>query len=141
MEKGLFSLSEIDDYFSAWNNLPNGSVVEDGNYMDLFKSSDAMILDSISFISEYMYTEKPLLFLCKEKDILKKWFNEYGQMTVKQLYEAHSWEDIEHFIDHVVIQGNDPLYKQRVCFVNDVLKWTNKPACENIIEHLKGVLQ
>lgn len=141
VKSGLVSQSEIDDFFSTWNDLPNGSVVEDGNYIDLFKSSDAMILDSISFISEYMYTGKPLLFLRKSKENLTPCFNEYGQEAIKQLYEAHSWEDIEHFIDDVVIQGNDPLYEQRVRFVNDVLKWTSKPACENIIEHLKGALQ
>jgi len=140
IRRGLFSPSEIDDYFAAWNNLPNGSVVEGGDYLDLFKSSDAMILDSLSFISEYMYTGKPALFLCKVKDILATGFNEYGLEAVQSLYEAHSWEDVERFIDDVVIQGNDSHYELRMRFVNDVLKWTDKPACEYIVEYLKEQL-
>ena len=140
VKRGLLSQSEINDYFTAWNNLPNGSVVEDGNYLDLFKSSDAMILDSISFIAEYAYTDKPALFLCKHKDILSTGFDECGQEAVKTLYEAHSWEDVVHFIDEIVIHGNDTLREQRTRFVNDVLKRIDKPACKYIVDYLEEQL-
>jgi len=43
-----------DDYFNLWNDLDNGQVETD-DYISLFNSSDAMILDSCSFVGEYLY--------------------------------------------------------------------------------------
>ena len=46
-----------DDYYDKWNSLDNGQL-EEGDYFDLFLQSDAMIHDSVSFLSEYLYTMK-----------------------------------------------------------------------------------
>ena len=43
-----------------WNALPNAKVVEEESYLDIFATSDGMIMDSASFIGEYLYVNKPL---------------------------------------------------------------------------------
>lgn len=54
--------SEWEDYIKQWEDLGNAAYVNDGMYQDLMCKSDAMILDSISFLAEYMYTSHPMLF-------------------------------------------------------------------------------
>jgi hypothetical protein len=142
VKEKLLSAEELESWLACWNALPNATVMDEGNYFDLFAGSDAMILDSGSFIAEYTYTQKPMLYLCKYKDTLAETtFNDFGKKAIKHLYQAHCWEDVVRFIDDVVVQGNDPLCEQRIRFVNDVLKWTDKPACELIIDYLASQLQ
>lgn len=64
LEKGVFdSPQEYKEYFAKWDRLPNASVVASGDYYEIFRTSDAMITDSMSFRAEYFHTLKPLLVL------------------------------------------------------------------------------
>ena len=85
IEAGLFK-SEEDylAYLQEWDSLPNAKVVTGGYYQDVFKTSDAMILDSASFIAEYQYTHKPMLFLTREGET----FNPLGQRILDVSYTA-----------------------------------------------------
>ena len=133
---------EYDKYIKNWNDLNNGIVVNTGEYLDLFKTSDAMVLDSLSFIAEYLYTQKPICFINKFKDSneLLSHFNEFGQMVIKQCYVAQSWEDIENFINEVVIKGNDPMKKQRENFYEKYLSINEGHVGEKIVEIVKKEL-
>ena len=57
------SYEAYDAYLEEWNSLPNAKVVQESDYLGLFDTSDGMILDSVSFLAEYIYVHKPLLFL------------------------------------------------------------------------------
>ncbi|MDR3109664.1 MAG: CDP-glycerol glycerophosphotransferase family protein [Planctomycetaceae bacterium] len=140
LQKGLMTEEVLNAFFEQWNTLPNGSVVEGGDYFDLFKTSDAMILDSVSFICEYAYTAKPSLFLCRRRDVLENDFNKFGQETTKNLYQAHSFEDIETFIQDTVIGGNDPLKQSREKFLKNVLKRDTNSAADFIHHYIKEKL-
>ena len=60
VQQGVFkSEEEYDNYLEMWNELPNAQVIEGGMYVDIFETSDAMILDSVSFLAEYLYMHKP----------------------------------------------------------------------------------
>jgi CDP-glycerol glycerophosphotransferase (TagB/SpsB family) len=48
---------KTDKYYKEWENGKN-TILTTGSYMELFKSSDAMIHDCGSFIIEYLYTKK-----------------------------------------------------------------------------------
>ena len=76
--------SEWEDYIKQWEDLENAAYVNDGMYQDLMCKSDAMILDSISFLAEYMYTSHPMLFLKRKEQR----FNEFGKLVVEQLYQG-----------------------------------------------------
>lgn len=140
--QGLFkSENEYDDYLKLWNDLPNAKVVENGTYDDVFKTSDAMILDSVSFMSEYLYVHKPILFLSRDRQT----FNDFGEKLLKVLYTVDGEDTlgIEEFMQNVVFDGNDVMKVQRDEFFEEYLdykKINGKSASEfiydNILEEL-----
>lgn len=140
VETGLFeSSSDYDAYLDAWRALPNATVVEESTYYDIFKTSDAMILDSVSFIAEYQFTGKPLLFLTKEDQK----FNAFGQSILDNLYQAdgRDVEAIDAFIRDVVVDGNDAMAQKREQFFDENLNYYKKngnvKASQQIFAELK----
>jgi CDP-glycerol glycerophosphotransferase (TagB/SpsB family) len=51
-----------DDYYARWQQMEN-TQLETGGYVDLFMTSDAMIHDSGSFVVEYLYANRPVMFV------------------------------------------------------------------------------
>jgi hypothetical protein len=125
-----------DEYYQKWKNLSNGQL-EQGDYIDLFLSSDAMILDSISFISEYIVTQKPSLFTIGDDSINSK-FNEYGLLSFNMFYHANQLQaGITDFIENI-IKEIDPMKNDRIVFMQKYLIPPNdKTASENIYYELK----
>lgn len=120
VKNGIFaSLEEYDAYCRAWDALPNAKVVL-GEYLSYFASSDAMILDSASFMAEYFYVHKPILFLTREGER----FNEFGEMVFSVLYHARGtdYAAIEHFLD--VLIESDPMRAARDDFFSQALDYT-----------------
>lgn len=122
---------KTDRYFNTWSTLPYTQLNE-GNYIDLFLTSDALINDGESFMVEYLYTQKPAMFLVADDEVSQR-FNEFGKMTFEQLYQGYSGKDILAFIDDVVIKGNDHKKEKRVeFFENQVKPPYDRLASENI---------
>lgn len=106
VKAGIFKdEDEFSDYLKAWNELPNAKVETGAYYQDIFKTSDAMILDSVSFTAEYMYAHKPELFLTRNTDN----FNQVGKDIIDGLYTADGsdFNSIRAFIENVVVDCND----------------------------------
>lgn len=110
---------KTDNYYSEWSNNSNTTLVE-GEYVDLFKSSDAMIHDCSTFTAEYLFTKKPAMFLVKEDQ--KPHFNDFGKQCLNKHYLGNSIEDVESFINNVVIRGMDAKKEERFDFFNNVLR-------------------
>lgn len=115
----IWGLEKTEDYYNRWANLANGQI-EQGDYIDLFKTSDAMIHDCASFTVEYLYAQKPVLFQIRDEKV-KEEFNSFGQMCLEQHYLAYSIEETEQFIKDVVIAGKDPKKEQRERFYKQYL--------------------
>lgn len=125
VREGLFKdEEEYDDYLRQWENLPNASVSQEGMYIDLFMTSDAMILDSISFLAEYLYVHKPMLFLTKNTQT----FNDFGEKLKEVLYTADGgdFEKISEFVETVVLQGQDGMKEKREKFFYENLDYVNQ---------------
>lgn len=125
--EGLFKdEEEYDDYLRKWEDLPNASVSREGMYIDLFKTSDAMILDSVSFLAEYLYVHKPMLFLNRDRQT----FNDFGQGLKEVLYTADGgdFEKICQFVETVVLQGQDSMKEKREKFFYDNLDYADRQA-------------
>lgn len=123
-------------YYEKWDNLKNGQL-EDGEFIDLFLTSDAMILDCLSFIAEYTATGKPALFTIGSKS--RVLLNELGKELYEYLYHAQDTlkRDICHFIEDVVIAGNDVKKEGRIEFINENLRSPNhKTAAENVYDNI-----
>ena len=130
---------KTDAYFKKWDKLPNGQL-EEGDYIDLFFTSDAMILDSASFIAEYLYFDKPILFTMRDDEV-KERFNSFGRMVFNYLYTAKNNVEVKNFIQDTVIGQNDFLRTERNQFLNDtILPKNGKTASENIYYELKREL-
>lgn len=96
VKNGVFAdLEGYYNYLKEWDDLSNARVVE-GEYAEWFLSSDCMILDSVSFLAEYLYTGKPLLFL----DRSSGGFNEFGSLILDCLYkvDGDDYEGIDSFL-------------------------------------------
>ena len=120
-----------DNYYNRWELCENGQLETD-DYTDLFNSSDAMILDSISFVTEYLYCGKPSLFSFADEFVENR-FNKFGKMALEQHYHANSEKDIFEFIDNVVCLGKDTKKEMRDKFFEGYLRTpNNKPASQNI---------
>lgn len=133
----VWGKEKTDEYYQKWEQLSNG-LLQEGKYIDLFMTSDGMIHDSSSFVIEYLYTNKPVMFLINNDSIPEK-FNEIGKMAFSRLYHAKSLEDIEEFIKDVIIKGDDKRKEERVEFFNSVVRPPNNlSASENIINNLKS---
>lgn len=94
--------------------------LEQGYYMDLFKTSDALIHDCASFTVEYLYTKKPTLFMVRDQQVLSHW-NIFGEKCFDMHYHAHDMDEIEHFITRVVIGEQDTMREKREKFFFDYL--------------------
>lgn len=129
----------INEYYANWANGENSSLVE-GDYINLFKSSDAMIHDCGSFTIEYLYTQKPVMYTNDESHASE--LNPEAQMAFNSHYLVHQPQDIEDFILNVVIAGNDTMKEKRKLVYNSLLlPPNNKSVAENIIEHIKSNLK
>ncbi|MBO4613849.1 MAG: CDP-glycerol glycerophosphotransferase family protein [Bacteroidales bacterium] len=110
---------KTEDYYRRWESMENTQLVTD-SYEDLFLTSDAMIHDCGSFTVEYIFTQKPVMYLCKDEDMSDK-FNPFGIKAFDCHYHGLSIDDIEHFLKDVVVEGNDPMKVQRKQFYDDYL--------------------
>jgi len=125
----------VDYYYRQWEELENGQLESD-DYVDLFNTSDAMILDSGSFTAEYLCCGKPSLFTFSDLNVRER-FNEFGKLALEQHYHAYNEADILEFIENVVLEGKDTMKEKRDTFYASYLTPpNNKTASENIYDEI-----
>jgi CDP-glycerol glycerophosphotransferase (TagB/SpsB family) len=117
-----------DKYLEAWDSLPNAMVVEEASYLELFATSDAMMTDSVSFLGEYLYVNKPLLLLTRPEQS----FLELGRKVTDSYYKASGtdYERIEEFLQNVVIEGCDTMSGQREDVFGKELDYVTYNGCK-----------
>lgn len=126
------------EYYAAWDALPNGQL-QQGEYIDLFLTSDAMILDCLSFMCEYMFTGNPQLFTLRNPDVVPR-FNQFGDAVYRQLYHGSGLEAVIRFIDDVVIAGNDRMKAERMEFFQKNVDVVPSGASKNVFQILNREL-
>ncbi|MFC6099515.1 CDP-glycerol glycerophosphotransferase family protein [Olivibacter domesticus] len=123
-----------DNYYTMWEELPNGQL-ELGEYTDLFYTSDFMVFDSISFIMEYLYLQKPGIFTLKSPHVPKK-LNKLGELCLGNYYKVNNKEELRASILQL-LAGEDPLFQTRKTFFKEYLNPPNNgTATENIFHEL-----
>lgn len=130
-----WGIEKTNNYYSQWSKLKNGFLVE-GEYTDLFLTSDALIHDCSSFMAEYLCTGKPYLYTLKDDNVSNR-MNDFGRMVLKMHYLARNKEEIVEFVESVVFKQSDQLRNERVSFLEEHLAaQNNKSASENIVFEL-----
>ena len=99
-EKEGWGKEKTDKYYEKWNNYPNCSINEHGNYIQLFYDSDAMIHDCGSFTSEYLYVNKPVLFT-DHRDFDSKHFFKVAQDAADCHYRGRTKEEIMKTLEEI----------------------------------------
>ncbi|MFV5499185.1 CDP-glycerol glycerophosphotransferase family protein [Acinetobacter towneri] len=99
-----------DEYYTYWEN-SDYSQINEGEYIDLFRQSDALVHDSASFIAEYHFTQKPMLYLMTSHT--KANLNEFGHACLHAADEAWNTDDIENFVYKVVDETISAKYQQK----------------------------
>lgn len=132
----IWGKEKTDLYYNNWNSMENTHIAE-GEYVGLFKYSDAMIHDCSSFQIEYHYTHNPVLFLEKD-DFTQDNLSCLAKEAYTYHYKAKTIDGIEKFIKDV-INGIDPdKYDREIFIENKLLPPNGLSACQNIINEILG---
>ena len=120
--------SKADAYYQQWKEMDN-TQLEEGAFINLFMTSDAMIHDSSSFSVEYLYCGNPVMYISKDITPLVKNSSDFA----KKVYDAHyigkDKVDIETFIQDIVLGGKDYLKEKRNIIRDYYLMPPNGKSC------------
>ena len=131
----IMTEDEIDKYYQSWEDA--GYVYTQGDYFDIFKTSDLMITDCCSFLGEYLPTGKPIIHLINPNHIE---YNEFGTKIISQDYEAYNCAEIEKIFNELVVNKNDYLKEERMKLIPELIDFS-EPSAKKIMRYLKGVLK
>lgn len=132
----LWGPEKTNAYYAWWENQPN-TQLESGQYIDLFKSSDAMIHDCGSFTIDYLYTGKPVLFASDNLDEIISKMNNLGKEALSVHEIGKDASDIRHFINRILQDGPDPKAAEKVKFLSEHLQVKeNQTVADRIYQDL-----
>lgn len=124
-----------DDYYERWRTMANAQL-ETGDFIDLFMTSDAMIHDCGSFRVEYHYTKNPVMYMLRS-EVNYTIQNDFGKKAQNLHYIGHNEADIRHFIDDIVLGGQDPMRPQREQFFHEyLLPPDGKSVAQNVLDDI-----
>lgn len=98
----IMNEDEINNYYDEWAKI--GNVYTQGDYFDIFKSSDLMITDCVSFLGEYLPSEKPLIRLINKNSTP---LNLLGRNIVDGYYCVENSEQLDKILYELLIKNND----------------------------------
>lgn len=136
------SEAAFKEYLQAWDDLPNAKVFTGSEYQGLFATSDGMIMDCGSWLGEYQYTHKPMIFLTRETQK----FNKLGEELMKVLYrvDGKNLKGISELMQKIFIEGNDDMFEARQKFFDKHMNYieaNGMTASELIFKTLSKELQ
>lgn len=134
IKEGLMTREETENYYRQWETLPNTQACYDGNYWDFFKTSDAMITDSVSFLLEYLPTKKPIFRINSGNGE----FNELVNTIISTYYKGDTMASIQSFLNDVVKGQNDFRAEERLGMLDKIpgIGLAGKKIVEFLIESL-----
>lgn len=113
-----WGIERTDKYYASWKDGGNSTIAE-GDYIGLFRSSDAMIHDCSSFSAEYLYTKHPVAYISKPNHSIG--LSELGQKCYDLHYKVYNIKEIKEFLDNVVLYDEDYMLTERIDFVKSIL--------------------
>ena len=128
---------KTDEYLAAMQAFPNVEYQDGGDYLETFANADGIIHDCSSFLTEWMYTEKPGCYLLRSRESIEEQFMPAGQAVLDLYYQAFCREDVIRFLEEVVLRGNDPLKEKRTSYVRRYVKVNYPDAAGRIVASLE----
>jgi len=124
-KENIWGTERINNYLNSIISNPNSFYSDEPDYLDLFINSDGIIHDCASFLAEYLFTYKPVCYLLKNKETIKKYF-----MPIES--------DIINFINKVILEERDYMVDRRKLFVEETLKINYPHSTSAIMNHLNS---
>ncbi|MDR0693662.1 MAG: hypothetical protein LBF49_03830 [Puniceicoccales bacterium] len=134
---GIMTQQELDEYYAAWEKY--GTIVGEGDYFDLFKTSDCLITDCISFLADYFPSGKPLFHLRREGQAED--FNDFGKDIIGTYYQIHGNAELEKLFSRVMIDGDDFMAPQRLERLAKLKLVSDETASKCVFDHLRKELK
>jgi len=136
----VWGKEKTEKYFEEIQQSPNLIFQDGGDYFETFANSDGIIHDCSSFLAEYMFTEKPVCYMLRNREAVDKYFMDNGKRIISHCYQAYKKEDIIKYLDNVILNGNDTMAKDRIEFVNSELKVNYPNVSEFVLNYLKNTI-
>lgn len=130
----IMNEEEINSYYNEWAKI--GRIYEQGDYFDIFKSSDLMITDCISFLTEYLPSKNPLIMLVNRNSCK---LNSLGEKITSEYYKVNNNSELEQVLNEIISKQNDYKAKKRMDLISEVLDYKESSA-EKIVKYLKREL-
>lgn len=134
ISSGFMAENEFDAYINEWNGLKNTCVYTEGNYFDIFKTSDILITDCSSFLAEYFPSGKPIILLDRDN---RAPFDAFGEKLKAGFYNVKKPEQLSDLLNKILIENYDELKPLRQKILQEVFYFTEKSSSEIIVEFLQ----
>ncbi|MGP9768036.1 glycosyltransferase [Halomonas sp. AOP13-D3-9] len=128
-----------ENYYSYWA-CSEHTQLEEGDYQELFRASDALVHDSVSFLAEYLVLDKPVMFVINKDVELVDFLTPFGINAFNASHHGVVEEDVTKFVESI-LNNEDVGKEERKLFLYDNLDGEkfDSPS-KNIIDDLKGSL-
>lgn len=118
---GFWGPCRVQDWCNELRSKPNVIWSDGGDYFKEFVESDGCIQDCGSYLVEYLYTQKPCCYMLKCPTDIDDVFTPFGKDCLNQCYLAYNEDAIIHFVEDVIIAGNDSKAESRRAFAKTVM--------------------
>nr|WP_252725700.1 CDP-glycerol glycerophosphotransferase family protein [Acinetobacter defluvii] len=118
-----WGVKKTDLYYKHWED-SDFSQLDQGEYINLFIESDAMIHDCGSFLAEYMYVKKPVLYMLNINNG-SSYYNSFGNKALKACRVGNNKEDIECFIQNLLVKDFFITDEHRIFYETEIFKYFN----------------
>lgn len=126
---------KTDAFYSFWQN-NEFSQLDEGAYFDIFVESNFMIHDSGSFLAEYLYLEKPVMYLLSDSNH-GEYYTEFGKDALFSCEIGYEFDDVIKFIESQ-LSGYTDIKKEHKDFLeNDIFPYFYIKPSVKIINKIK----
>lgn len=127
---------KTDEYYLFWSE-SDFCQIDNGEYIDLFKSSDAIVHDCGSFIVDYLFTGHKCAYLELNSDDQLKAINEFGLRALDCYTRIRAVEQVEGFLKEILC-GDCSIENSYADFMDEyVYPYRNKMPSLKIVENIK----
>ena len=134
-----WSRERIESYFCFWNERTNCQL-DEGSYVDLFLQSDAMIHDCSSFLGEYLFVNKPVMFLLRDPEI-PQCLNSFGVEALEATVTGADKADIEQFLSDVTTDLDRGAQARSAFLMKHIKSIDRNRPSDAIIEHIRKAIR
>lgn len=137
----LWGKNKTDSYYDFWAE-QEFTQLDEGEYIDLFLDSDAIIHDCGSFIAEYLFVEKPCAYLEMNGDSQLNSINDFGKYALESYVSIKNKDNLVSFVESIA--KNDCLVKSsHLDFFEDYIDpvYKDNSPSETILNFLKNSIE